>query len=186
VNNLAFKSAADFRAWLAANHDTVDGLWLRLFKKDSGKPTITHAEAIDQALCFGWIDGQSKGYDQRSWIQRFTPRRARSSWSRINTQNVERLIKAGHMTRAGLAAVEAAKADGRWQAAYDSPGSATPPDDFLRALARNKKALAFFKTLSRANVYAIVYRLQTAKKPQTRERRMQNILAMLRRGETFH
>jgi uncharacterized protein YdeI (YjbR/CyaY-like superfamily) len=186
VNNLAFKSAADFRAWLAANHDTVDGLWLRLFKKDSGKPTITHAEAIDQALCFGWIDGQSKGYDQRSWIQRFTPRRARSSWSRINTQNVERLIKAGHMTRAGLAAVEAAKADGRWQAAYDSPGSAAPPDDFLRALARNKKALAFFKTLSRANVYAIVYRLQTAKKPQTRERRMQNILAMLRRGETFH
>jgi uncharacterized protein YdeI (YjbR/CyaY-like superfamily) len=186
VNNLAFKSAADFRAWLAANHDTVDGLWLRLFKKDSGKPTITHAEAIDQALCFGWIDGQSKGYDQRSWLQRFTPRRARSSWSRINTQNVERLIKAGHMTRAGLAAVEAAKADGRWQAAYDSPGAAAPPDDFLRALARNKKALAFFKTLSRANVYAIVYRLQTAKKPQTRERRMQNILAMLRRGETFH
>jgi uncharacterized protein YdeI (YjbR/CyaY-like superfamily) len=186
LKTLAFKSAADFRAWLAANHDQSDGLWLRLFKKDSGRQTVTHAEAIDQALCFGWVDSQGKGYDEQSWIQRFTPRRTRSPWSRINTRNVERLTKAGQMTRAGLAAVAAAKADGRWQSAYESSITATPPADFLRVLAKNKKAQAFFKTLSRANVYAIVYRLQTARKPETRERRMQNILAMLRRGETFH
>jgi uncharacterized protein YdeI (YjbR/CyaY-like superfamily) len=186
VKPLTFKSAADFRVWLKDHHDRSDGVWLRLFKKGSGRQTFTHAEAIDQALCFGWVDSQGKGYDEQSWIQRFTPRRTRSPWSRLNTRNVERLTRAGQMTPAGLAAVAAAKADGRWQAAYDSPGAATPPADFLRALARNKKAKAFFATLNRANVYAIVYRLQTAKKPETRERRMQNILAMLRRGETFH
>ena len=159
---------------------------MRIFKKHSGQATVTYAEALDQALCFGWIDGQRKPYDALSWIQRFTPRRPRSAWSKLNTQHAERLIKAGQMMRAGLKAAEDAKADGRWQAAYDSARNATPPADFLKALGRNKRAKAFFETLSGANVYAIVYRLQTAKKPETRARRMQQILAMLDRGEKFH
>jgi uncharacterized protein YdeI (YjbR/CyaY-like superfamily) len=186
MKTIAFKSAADFRAWLSENHDKIDGIWLRIFKKDSGKATVTYAEALDQALCFGWIDGQRKTYDADSFITKFTPRRAKSSWSKLNTQHVERLIKSGLMTPAGTAAVEAAKADGRWQAAYDSHRTATPPEDFLTALGKLKRAKAFFDTLNRANVYAIVYRLQTAKKPETREHRMKNILAMLARGEKFH
>ncbi|MDB6110851.1 MAG: hypothetical protein JWR69_2601 [Pedosphaera sp.] len=159
---------------------------MQLFKKGSGEPSITYAEALDQALCHGWIDGQKKPYDERSWIQRFTPRRAKSGWSKVNTGHAERLIKAGQMVQAGINAVEAAKADGRWQAAYDSPSKAAPPEDFLKALAKSKKAKAFFGTLKRASVYAIVYRLQTAKKPETRERRMKMMLAMLERGEKFH
>ena len=181
-----FKTAAEFRAWLVANHDKCDGIWLRFFKKDSGKATVTYAEALDQALCFGWIDGQAKSLDALSWIQKFTPRRARSGWSKRNTEHVARLIRAGMMAPAGLLAVEAAKADGRWHTAYDSPRNAKPPEDFLAALRKNKKAKLFFETLNRANVYAIVYRLQTAKKPETRARRMENILAMLGRGEKFH
>ena len=186
METLAFKSAAAFRRWLAGGHQSVDGIWLRMFKKDSGQKTVTYAEALDEALCFGWIDGQRKTFDEHSFIQKFTPRRARSGWSKWNTQHAERLIKAGRMTPAGLAAIEAAKADGRWQAAYSSPRNATPPEDFLKALGRNKKAGSFFATLNKANLYAIVYRLQTAKKPETRERRMKNILAMLTRGEKFH
>jgi uncharacterized protein YdeI (YjbR/CyaY-like superfamily) len=186
VKILAFKSTADFRAWLTHSHDKMDGIWLRIFKKDSGKKTVTYVEALDQALCFGWIDGLKRPHDEVSWIQRFTPRRATSAWSKINTRHVERLTLAGQMTRAGLEVVQAAKADGRWRAAYDSSSNAAPPGDFLKALARSKKSKAFFESLNKANVYAIVYRLQTARKPETRERRMKNILAMLRRGEKFH
>lgn len=172
--------------WLAVNHGKCDGIWLRLFKKDSGRATVTYAEALDQALCFGWIDGQVKSLDELSWIQKFTPRRARSGWSKRNTEHVERLTKAGLMMPAGLLAVEAAKADGRWKSAYESPKNAKPPEDFLRALGKNRKAKVFFETLNRANVYAIVYRLQTAKKPETRARRMEIILAMLAKGGKFH
>jgi uncharacterized protein YdeI (YjbR/CyaY-like superfamily) len=186
VKQLGFKTAAAFRAWLATNHDQCEGIWLRLFKKDSGRAAVTYAEALDEALCFGWIDGQVKSLDELSWIQRFTPRRARSGWSKLNTEHVERLTQAGLMRPAGLLAVAAAKADGRWHSAYDSPKNAKPPEDFLRALGKNKQAKAFFATLNRANVYAIVYRLQTAKKPETRARRMEMIFAMLGRGEKFH
>jgi uncharacterized protein YdeI (YjbR/CyaY-like superfamily) len=186
LKTLTFKSSFEFRGWLEKNHAGSDGIWLRIFKKDSGKQSITYSEALEQSLCFGWIDGQKKPFDERSWIQKFTPRRPKSGWSKINTQHVERLVKMGQMTRAGLAAVEAAKADGRWQAAYDSPRNAGPPDDFLQALGKDKKAKAFFETLNKANVYAIVYRLQTAKKPETRERRSKMILEMLARGEKFH
>ena len=186
MKQIGFKSAAAFRAWLTTNHGKCDGIWLRLFKKDSGKATVTYAEALDQALCFGWIDGQVKSLDELSWVQKFTPRRARSGWSKRNTEHVERLTKAGVMMPAGLQQVEAAKADGRWAAAYESPKNAEPPADFLKALAKDKKAKAFFETLNKANVYAIVYRLQTAKKPETRVRRMEGILAMLGRGEKFH
>ena len=183
---LSFRSATEFRKWLAANHRQSDGIWLCIFKKDSGEPTVTYAEALDEALCFGWIDGQKQRHDEASWRQRFTPRRPKSGWSKINTQHAERLIKAGRMKVAGHAAIDAAKKDGRWTAAYDSPSNATFPEDFLAELRRNKKAQAFFDSLNRANRYAIAYRLQTAKKPETRQRRMETILAMLARGEAFH
>ncbi|MGC1919270.1 MAG: YdeI/OmpD-associated family protein, partial [Acidobacteriaceae bacterium] len=147
---------------------------------------MTYAEALDQALCYGWIDGQKRPFDKLSWLQKFTPRRAKSGWSKINTQHVERLLQAEAMTAAGMKAVAAAKADGRWEAAYASSRSATPPEDFLKALRKNKKAEAFFKTLNKANVYAIVYRLETAKKPETREKRMKTILAMMEQGKAFH
>jgi uncharacterized protein YdeI (YjbR/CyaY-like superfamily) len=183
---LWFKSAAEFRSWLKRNHADTDGIWLRIFKKNSGEKSISYAEALDQALCYGWIDGQKQAHDAHSWLQKFTPRRPASGWSKINTTHVERLITSCQMASAGLKAVEAAKNDGRWQAAYDSPRNAAPPDDFLRALEKNRKAKTFFKTLNRANIYSIVYRLQTAKKPETRKRRMKMILGMLTRGEKFH
>lgn len=183
---LAFKSPIEFRDWLEKNHASAEGIWLQIYKKDSGKASITYAEALDQALCFGWIDGQKQPIDKNSWLQKFTPRRAKSGWSKLNTQHAERLIKSDQMTPAGLAAVEAAKADGRWQAAYESSRHAAPPEDFMELLGKNKAAKAFFASLNKANVYAIVYRLQTAKKPETRERRMKKILEMLARGEKFH
>jgi uncharacterized protein YdeI (YjbR/CyaY-like superfamily) len=181
-----FKSAVEFRRWLERNHAKSDGLWLHFFKKHTGEKGLSRTEALDQALCFGWIDGQAKPFDERSWIQRFTPRRPRSSWSKINTQHVKRLTKAGVMAPAGAKAVAEAKADGRWEAAYSSPKDAKPPSDFLKELSKNKKATAFFETLNRANIYAIVYRLQTAKKSETREKRMGAILAMMDQGKTFH
>jgi uncharacterized protein YdeI (YjbR/CyaY-like superfamily) len=186
LKTLTFKSSTAFRNWLEKNHAVSEGIWLRLFKKGSGQKSLTHAQALAQALCYGWIDGQIKPYDERSWLRKFTPRRSKSRWSRINTQHVERLTKAGAMTPAGLDAVEAARRDGRWQDAYDSPRNASPPEEFLRELAKNKKAKSFFDTLSRANIYAIVYRLQTARKPETREQRTKMIVAMLGRSEKFH
>ena len=186
MKTLAFKSSLELRTWLENNHADSDGIWLRIFKKDSGEKSITYAEALDQLLCFGWIDGQKQPQDERCWLQKITPRRTRSGWSKKNTEHAERLIKTGQMTPTGLEAVETAKADGRWKAAYASPRNAAPPDDFVKALDRDKTAKAFFGTLSKANIYSIVYRLQTAKKPETRERRMKMILEMLRRGEKFH
>jgi uncharacterized protein YdeI (YjbR/CyaY-like superfamily) len=181
-----FKSSADFRQWLEQSHAASSGIWLRFFRKASGGESLTYAQALDQALCYGWIDGQKKPFDQQSWLQRFTPRRPKSAWSKINTEHVTRLTNAGMMTAVGLKAVEAAKADGRWQAAYASQRNAVPPEDFLKELSKNKKAKAFFETLNKANVYAIVYRLQTAKKPETRTKRMQAILAMMAQGKKFH
>jgi uncharacterized protein YdeI (YjbR/CyaY-like superfamily) len=183
---IAFKSQRAFEAWLEKNHDKADGLWLRIYKKASGTPTVTYAEALDVALCFGWIDGLKRSYDEESFIQRFTPRRARSVWSKVNVGHVERLTREGRMRPAGQAALDAARSDGRLAKAYDSPKNAKVPEDFLRALKRDKKAYAFFQTLSRVNHYAIAYRLQTAKKPETRERRMKQFLEMMARGEKFH
>jgi uncharacterized protein YdeI (YjbR/CyaY-like superfamily) len=182
----SFPSAPAFRDWLASHHGQTDGIWLCIFKKTSGEASLTHSEALDEALCYGWIDGQAKAYDERSWLQRFSPRRPASSWSKINTQHAERLIRVGRMTPAGLKQVEAAKADGRWNAAYDSPRNASMPEDFLKALHKNKKAKGFFTTLNKANIYSITYRLQTAKKPETRQKRMKMILGMLSRCEKFH
>jgi len=183
---LSFHSSAEFRKWLTAQRDASEGIWLRIFKKDSGTQSITYAEALDEALCFGWIDGQKKPHDALSWLQKFTRRRARSGWSKINTGHAERLLRAGRMRAPGLAEIEAAKKDGRWDAAYDSPRNATFPEDFLAALSKDPKAKAFFDSLNKANRYAISYRLQTAKKAETRQRRMETILGMLARCEAFH
>jgi uncharacterized protein YdeI (YjbR/CyaY-like superfamily) len=186
MQTLHFNTSVDFRHWLEKNHTESDGIWLRIFKKDSHEKSLTYAEALDHALCYGWIDGQKKPFDKLSWLQKFTPRRPKSGWSKINTQHVERLIKAGIMTPAGMEAAEAAKSDGRWETAYTSSRSAIPPEDFLKELSKNRKAEAFFKTLNKANVYSIVYRLETAKKPETREKRMKTILAILEQGKAFH
>jgi uncharacterized protein YdeI (YjbR/CyaY-like superfamily) len=186
MKTLSFKSADAFRAWLAKNHGVSPGILLQIYKKDAGVVSLTYAQALDQALCYGWIDGQKLPGDQQSWLQAFVPRRPKSGWSRNNTRHAERLIKSGAMTAAGLQEVAAAKSDGRWQAAYDAFGSATVPDDFLRQLAKNKKAKAFFASLNKTNLYSIVYRLQTARKPETRDKRMAAIIAMLERGEKFH
>jgi uncharacterized protein YdeI (YjbR/CyaY-like superfamily) len=183
---LQFRTPAEFRKWLAANHRQLEGIWLRICKKDSRESSVTYAEALDEALCFGWIDGQKQRHDESSWLQKFTPRRRQSGWSKINTQHVERLVQAKRMRPAGQAEIEAAKKDGRWEAAYDSPSKSTIPEDFLAALRKKKKAYAFFETLNKANLYAIAYRLQTAKKPETRRKRMEAILEMLAKGKAFH
>jgi uncharacterized protein YdeI (YjbR/CyaY-like superfamily) len=183
---LRFRSAPEFRKWLAAHHHQSEGIWLRIFKRDAGEPSVSYAEALDEALCFGWIDGQRRSHDESSWLLRCTRRRPKSAWSKINTQHAERLIQAGRMNAAGQAAIDAAKKDGRWASAYDSQSNAIFPEDFLAALRRNKKAKTSFESLSKANRYAIAYRLQTAKKQETKKRRMEMILAMLGRGEAFH
>lgn len=183
---LPFSTPLKWERWLEKNHAKSDGVWLQLFKKDSGVASITHTQALDEALCFGWIDGQRKGYDAQSFLQKFTPRRPRSIWSKRNIEHIARLDKAGKMRPAGWKEVEAAKADGRWERAYDSPANMTMPEDFLQRLSKNKKSAAFFDTLSKTNKFAIAFRLHTAKKPETREKRMNAILEMMRNGEKFH
>jgi uncharacterized protein YdeI (YjbR/CyaY-like superfamily) len=183
---IAFPSAKKWERWLAGNHASSIGVWLRFFKKSSGVASVTHAQALDEALCYGWIDGQLKRYDATSWLRKFTPRRPRSVWSKRNREHVGRLTKHGKMQPAGIKEVNAAKADGRWDMAYDSPSKMTIPEDFLRALSKNNGARMFFQTLNKANTYAIAWRLQTAKKPETREKRMRTILSMLARGKKLH
>lgn len=181
----SFKTAEEWEQWLEKNH-TTEGIWIQFFKKSSNIETINHAQALDEALCFGWIDGQAKPFDDISWLQKFTPRRPRSMWSKRNIEHIERLTKLGKMRRVGLEEVDRAKADGRWKAAYNSPSKMTFPPDFIDELAKNKKAQAFFESLNKTNKYAIAWRLQTAKKPATRARRMKVILEKLAREEKFH
>jgi uncharacterized protein YdeI (YjbR/CyaY-like superfamily) len=181
-----FESPKAWEKWLAASQQKADGVWLRFFKKGSGVKTIFYDEALDVALCYGWIDGQAKSHDERSWVQKFTPRRARSMWSKRNKEHVARLIKSKKMRAAGLREIANAKKDGRWDAAYDPASSMVVPEDFLKRLAKDKKAERFFETLNRANTYAIAWRLQTAKKPETREGRMKALLEMLSKGEKLH
>jgi uncharacterized protein YdeI (YjbR/CyaY-like superfamily) len=183
---LLFADRAAFRKWLSAHHASQPGVWLRIAKAASPLRSVTYAEALDVALCFGWIDGQKRSHDADSFLQKFTPRQKRSPWSKRNREHVARLVAAGEMHPAGLAAVEAAKADGRWDRAYDSPGRATVPDDFRAALDEHPAAKAFFETLKGRNRYAILYRIQTAVKPETRARRIAEFVAMLRRRETLH
>jgi uncharacterized protein YdeI (YjbR/CyaY-like superfamily) len=183
---LSLRAARQWQAWLSRNHARSDGVWLRFFRKASGTPSVTYAEALDVALCYGWIDSQGKSHDETSYLQKFTPRRARSPWSKINREHVARLQVEGRMQPAGLAEVERAKSDGRWDAAYDSPSAMTVPEDFTRALNRNRTAKRFFETLNRRNTYAIAYRLQSAKRPETREKRIREFIGMLARHEKLY
>ncbi|TQM10427.1 uncharacterized protein YdeI (YjbR/CyaY-like superfamily) [Pseudoxanthomonas sp. 3HH-4] len=180
-----FVDAAAWEHWLE-RHATSEGVWLRIAKKDSGIASVSYAEALDVALCHGWIDGQKKGFDAQCFLQRFTPRRSRSTWSKINVAKIEVLVAAGRMRPAGMREVEAAKADGRWDAAYDGARSMDVPAELAQALAKNRKAKAFFDALDRTNRYAVCWRVQTAVKLETKRARVEKLVAMLARGEKIH
>jgi uncharacterized protein YdeI (YjbR/CyaY-like superfamily) len=183
---LSFAAPRAFSDWLTEHHASSLGIWLRLARKASSAASITYAEAMDVALAWGWIDGQKQRGDEASWLQKFTPRGARSVWSKINREKALALIEAGTMQPAGLAEVERAKQDGRWDVAYDPPSRATVPDDLQAALAENARAAAFFLTLDARNRYAVLWRVQTAKKAETRQKRIAGLVAMLARGEKLH
>lgn len=183
---IPFSSPSEWELWLEQNHAVSTGIWLQIFKKDSGIASVNYAQALDVALCYGWIDGQLKSIDDLSYMQRFTPRRPKSIWSKRNIEHIARLIKEGRMKPAGLKEAEAAKADGRWEVAYDGQASMSLPADFLEQLSKNKKALAFYESLNKASKYAVAWRIQTAKRAETRKKRMKEILEMLSREEKFH
>ena len=182
---ISFDTVSDCEAWFAEHHDEHRGFWLKIGKKGAAQ-TVTYAEALEIALCHGWIDGQKRGLDESHWLQRFTPRGPRSRWSQINRDKAEALIQAGRMRPAGQVQVDAAKADGRWAAAYAGQKSATVPDDLAEALAADPEAEAFFKTLTGANRYAILFRVQDAKKPETRAARIAKFVEMCHHHETVH
>jgi uncharacterized protein YdeI (YjbR/CyaY-like superfamily) len=182
----AFATAREWEEWLREHHDTVPGVWIKFAKKASGVPTVTYLEALHGALRFGWIDGQARGLDDAFYLQRFTPRRARSMWSKRNRDFATALIEAGEMEPAGLAEIERAKADGRWDAAYDAPSTASVPEDLRAALDAEPAAAAFFAGLDSQNRYAILHRVQTAKRPETRARRIATFVAMLAAGEKIY
>ena len=182
----SFRDAGAFEAWLRANHDRADEIWLRVYKKGSVVPSIDCAQALDVVLCWGWSDGIRKSYDAQSFLQRYTPRRPKSIWSQINRDHVARLIKAGRMTEHGQRQVDLAKADGRWDAAYAPIRSIrTVPPDLEQAIHKNKKALETFRTLSRANVFALTFRTNNMKTAAGREKKIKDLVAMLARGETI-
>jgi uncharacterized protein YdeI (YjbR/CyaY-like superfamily) len=181
-----FTNIEGWNTWLTENHDASEGIWLRIYKKDSGEKSVTYNEALEEALCFGWIDGQKKSYDEKSWLQKFTPRHPKSLWSKRNTEHVLRLIKENRMKPTGLKEVEAAKKDGRWDKAYSPQAQMKIPDDFISVLKKDQNAYEFFKTLNKANIYAIAWRLQTAKKPETREKRMKTLLEMMKNQQKLH
>jgi uncharacterized protein YdeI (YjbR/CyaY-like superfamily) len=181
-----FKTQKDFAAWLEKNLQRSEGLWLRIAKKGSGKKSVTYPEAVETALCYGWIDGQKMPESETAWLQKFTPRRARSPWSRINKDKAMDLIARGQMKPGGHAEIERAKLDGRWESAYDPSSTAQVPDDLQRELDLRPRAAEFFNGLNRANRYAVLWRIQTAKKPETRAQRLRSILERLEKGEKFH
>lgn len=183
---ITFPTPEEFEEWLTEHHQKEEGVWLKIFKKASAKNGISRNEALDEALCYGWIDGQAKKLDEDSYLQKFTPRRPGSLWSKRNTEHIARLKKLGKMKPAGIKEVEEAKADGRWDKAYDPPSEMEIPDDFLQELSKNSEAKKFFESLNKTNTYAIAWRLQTAKKPETRQRRMKKILKMLSEEKKFH
>ena len=181
-----FKSAKVWRTWLDKNQELHEGIWMQVFKTNSGIESIKITEALDEALCYGWIDGQRKSYDEQSYLQKYVPRRAQSIWSKRNIGLVEKLIEAGKMTARGFAEIEKAKADGRWARAYDSHTTMTDDEELLKELKKDKAALAFYQSLNKTNKFAINFRLQTAKKPETRAKRMNEIVAMMKVGKKFH
>ena len=181
-----FKSKQDWAAWLEKNHRNSTGLWLRLAKKDSRLRSVSYQEALEVALCYGWIDGQKRSESDEAWLQRFVSRSSTSIWSKINREKALALIANGEMKAAGLEAIENAKKNGRWEAAYDSPSGATVPSDFQAALDANPRAKAFFKALDRANRYAVLWRIQTVRKAETRARKIEQLIGMLEREEKIH
>jgi len=183
---LAFSSAADWHAWLEAEHATSGGCWLKIGKKTAAEPSVSYAEALEVALCFGWIDGQKRGLSGDHWLQRFTPRRPGSRWSKINTDKAEALIAAGRMQAAGLREVESARADGRWAAAYAGQRTIAVPEDLRLALEASPAASAYFATISSINRYAILYRLTTVKRAGTRARKIAQYVQMLAEHKTIH
>lgn len=183
---IPFATIAEWENWLAENHATSPGLWVKLAKKGSGIPSINYQEALDGGLCYGWIDGQKGSYDDQYFLQRFTPRRPKSKWSKRNRERVAELTAAGRMRPPGLREVEKAKEDGRWQAAYDSQANVVVPDDFQAKLDQNPQAKAFWETLNSTNRYAILYRIHDAKRPQTRARRIDKFIDMLNQGQTIY
>ncbi|NOW96793.1 YdeI family protein [Mucilaginibacter sp. SG564] len=180
---LSFKTSAQWEKWLDKNYENTDGIWLKIFKKDSGIKSINYAMALDVALCFGWIDGIKKKLDEVSFIQKFTPRRARSTWSYRNTEHIQRLTTSGKMRPPGIAQVDMAKADGRWEKAYAPQQEAIIPEDFMKELNNNTKARAFFDTLNKTNLFIIYYHLHQAKTPETREKRIQRFITKLEQRE---
>ncbi|MFF4652092.1 YdeI family protein [Streptomyces sp. NPDC001380] len=186
LETLAFASAEEFEEWLRAHCSSSPGILLKLRKKQPGVAALDYAQALDVALCHGWIDGRKEAFDDRHWLQRFTPRRPRSRWSKVNRAKAEALIAQGRMGPAGLAEVERARADGRWDAAYDGQAAAVVPDDLAAALAANPDAAAFFATLDGRNRYSVLHRVQEAKRPETRLRRIETYVAMLAEGRTIH
>jgi uncharacterized protein YdeI (YjbR/CyaY-like superfamily) len=185
-DSIAFQSAAELSAWLMSHHQRSSEVWVRISRKGSGQQSVTWTDCVIEAIRFGWIDGQKLPLDEASFLQRLTPRKQKSNWSARNRNHAIRLIAEGRMTPAGLAHVEAAKADGRWDSAYEGSATMTIPQDFLDALESMPAARAFFQTLDRRNLFTIYYRLHTAKRPETRARRLSQILAQLERGERFH
>jgi uncharacterized protein YdeI (YjbR/CyaY-like superfamily) len=183
---LLFKSQKLWHDWLDKHHAQQHGVWLKLAKKSSGKQSISYAEAVEESLCYAWVDSQLQAYDTDYYLQKFTPRSPKSVWSKVNVTKVESLIKANKMQPAGLAAMEAAKQSGAWQAAYDSSSNSVVPEDFQAELDKNPKAKQYFETLNKANVYAFCWRIQTAKKPETRKARIEKFIDMLIRGEKLH
>lgn len=181
-----FKSKEAWAAWLEKNHRKSPGLWLRLAKKGSPLQSLSYAEALEIALCFGWIDGQKKPESEHAWLQRFVPRSSKSIWSKINREKALLLVANGQMKTAGMEAIENAKQNGRWDAAYDSPSGATVPSDFAAALDANPHARVFFEKLDRANRYAFLWRIQTVKRAETRARKIEKFIAMLEKGEKIH
>ncbi len=183
---LGFKSGAEWERWLSRNHSRSSGIWMRMFRKHYTAKFIKGAEALDVALCYGWITGQARPYDKDSCLWRFCPRRPRSIWSKVNTAHAERLIREGRMKPSGLRQIEEAKADGRWARAYSPPSTAVLPKDFITAVGRNKKAKEFLKTLNRSNRYSIIFRIENAKSPEKRREKIRSIVKMLGEGKAFH
>ena len=183
---MSFESMSAWRTWLDTEHGSAAGVWLKIAKKDAGVASVSYGDALSVALCYGWIDGQKRPFDDAWWLQRFTPRKSGSRWSKINRQKAQELIDSGLMRPAGQREVDAALADGRWAAAYDGSRTATVPDDLAAALTGNEAAAAFFATLDGRNRYAILYRVQEAKRPETRARRIDTFVTMLANGEKIH
>jgi uncharacterized protein YdeI (YjbR/CyaY-like superfamily) len=183
---MSFETQQSWEEWLKENHAETKGIWLKIAKKEARSPSVSYAEALDSALCYGWIDGQKAAFDDKYWLQKFTPRTAKSIWSKVNCGKAEALIAEGRMQPAGLRQVELAKADGRWGRAYESQSKITIPDDFQRELDKNPKAKDFFNTLDSANRYAFLFRIHAAKKPETRSAKIQKFVEMLNQQQKLH